>query len=115
MKLVLGYAAMISLTIAGNLLLKTGANAAAASSGLLWNLLNWRVFAGLASWAVGAFVYLLILTRLPLNVANSFAALQFIGVAMASVIVLGESVGALRWLGIALIFAGVVLVGKSLP
>ena len=112
MKLVLAYMAMISFTVAGNLLLKTGAT---AYSGVLWNLLNWRVAAGLATFALGAVFYVLILTRLPLNVAQSFAALQFVAVVVASLVVLHEPIGTLRWIGIGFIVVGILLVGKSLP
>jgi drug/metabolite transporter (DMT)-like permease len=114
MKLVLAYVVMIGFTVTGNLLLKIGATSA-GSSGVLWNLLNWRVVAGLTSFALGAVFYVLILTRLPLNVAQSFAALQFVAVVVASLVVLNEPIGTLRWIGIAFIFAGILLVGKSLP
>jgi drug/metabolite transporter (DMT)-like permease len=112
MKLVLAYVAMISFTVTGNLLLKTGAS---AYSGALSNLFNWRVFGGLATFALGAVFYVLILTRLPLNVAQSFAALQFVAVVTASLFVLHEPIGTLRWIGIGFIVVGILLVGKSLP
>jgi undecaprenyl phosphate-alpha-L-ara4N flippase subunit ArnE len=113
MKLLAAFVAMICLTVTANLLLKSGASAPGASSHNLLGLLNWRVIAGLASFALGAVFYVLILTKLPLNVAQSFAALQFVAVVLASWLVLGETVGGLRWVGIALIGAGILLVGMT--
>lgn len=115
MKLLAAFVAMICLTVTANLLLKSGASASGAMSGNLLGLLNWRVIAGLTSFALGAVFYVLILTRLPLNVAQSFAALQFVAVVLASWLVLGEPIGGLRWAGIALIGAGVLLVGMTVP
>lgn len=113
MKLLAAFVAMIFLTVTANLLLKSGATVPGASSQNLLGLLNWRVIAGLASFALGAVFYVLILTKLPLNVAQSFAALQFVAVVLASWLVLGEPVGGLRWAGIALIGAGILLVGMT--
>ena len=115
MKLVAAYVAMITLTVLGNLLLKTGATVAGTANGFAWHLVNWRIVAGLASFALGAMFYVLILTRLPLNVAQSFAAVQFVAVVLASSVILQEPIGGLRWIGIALIVAGIALVGRSLP
>lgn len=111
MKLLAAFATMIFLTVTANLLLKSGATAPGVASDNLLSLLNWRVIAGLFSFALGAAFYVLILTKLPLNVAQSFAALQFVAVVIASWLILGEPIGGLRWAGIGLIGAGVVLVG----
>jgi drug/metabolite transporter (DMT)-like permease len=50
---------------------------------------------------------------MPLNVAQSFAALQFVAVILASAWFLGEPISGVRWLGIALIIAGILTVGIS--
>ena len=113
MKLLAAFIIMICFTVTANLLLKSGATAPGSTSDNLLSLLNWRVIVGLASFALGAFFYVLILTRLPLNVAQSFAALQFVAVILASWLILGEPIGGLRWMGIALIGAGILLVGMT--
>jgi len=115
MKLLAAFATMICLTVVANLLLKSGAGAAGTASGNMLGLFNWRIAGGLASFALGAVFYILILTRLPLNVAQSFAALQFVAVVLASWLVLGEPIGAARWAGIGLIGTGILLVGMSVP
>ena len=57
--------------------------------------------------------YSALLRLLPLNVAQSFAALQFVGVIVASRVVLGEDLTWLRFIGIATIVAGILIVGAS--
>jgi uncharacterized membrane protein len=49
----------------------------------------------------------------PLNVAQSYAAAQFVAVILASAILLGESIIVMRWLGIILITAGILVVAIS--
>jgi undecaprenyl phosphate-alpha-L-ara4N flippase subunit ArnE len=113
MKLLIEFATMVGLTVIANLLLKSGASAPGVSSDNLLSLLNWRVIAGLTSFALGAGFYVLILNKLPLNVAQSFAAVQFVAVILASSLILGEPVDGLRWAGIALIASGIALVGMT--
>jgi undecaprenyl phosphate-alpha-L-ara4N flippase subunit ArnE len=76
-------------------------------------LLNWRILLGLCSFGLAACLYTLILQWLPLNVAQSFAAGQFIAVILASAWFLSEPIGASQGLGIALIALGISIVGWS--
>lgn len=112
MKVLLVLLAMISFTVIANLLLKTGAVAGGPGQPLT-HLLNWRVILGLASFGMAACFYIVILQWLPLNVAQSFAAAQFIAVIVASAWLLSESIGFGQWLGISLIAAGIAVVGWS--
>lgn len=111
-KALLVFLAMISFTVAANLLLKTGAVAGGPGQQLA-HLLNWRVALGLASFGLAACFYIVILQWLPLNVAQSFAAAQFIAVILASTWLLSEPIGFSQWLGISLIAIGIAVVGWS--
>ena|SRR5262245_43545965 len=113
MKIVFTFLAMITFTVVANLFLKTGAMATGAAQGLFGHLLNWRILAGLASFGLAACFYVLVLQWLPLNVAQSFAAAQFVAVILASAWVLSEPIGAGQWIGIALIAVGISIVGWS--
>ena len=55
----------------------------------------------------------MVATFLPLNIAQSFAAIQFIAVILASTLVLSEPIAIPRWIGIALIAIGIVIVGLT--
>lgn len=113
MKLAGAFALMISLTVAANLLMKAGADVMAGQAGLLGRLLSWQLLLGLACFGCAAVVYALILGKLPLNVAQSFAAAQFVAVIGASSVVLSEPINGAQWFGIVLIAAGILLVGWS--
>ncbi len=104
--------AMIMSAVTANLLLKTGV-AARNAGGLVAILMHPTVLCGLALFGGAAMLYLLVLERLPLNVAQSMMALQFVGVMVGSVVVLGEPMPPARLLGAALITGGVILVGLS--
>jgi drug/metabolite transporter (DMT)-like permease len=102
---------MIICTVVANLLLKTGA--AMSSSGHFTALINWRVVAGLGTFGLAGILYAVVLRWLPLNVAISFAAAQYVGVLVASWLVLRESIAAPQWLGVVLIASGIVVIGWS--
>jgi undecaprenyl phosphate-alpha-L-ara4N flippase subunit ArnE len=114
MRIVLLIAVMITFTVIANLLMKTGA-VLGRDAGGSWisQVLHWRIVGGLACFAAGAIVYIVVLRTLPLNVAQSFAAAQFIAVILASALVLSEPIGAAQWIGILLIACGIAIVGWS--
>ena len=111
MKAVIALILMISCTVIANLLLKTGASTGAAHD--ITALINWRTAAGLATFGMAGILYALVLRWLPLNVAISFAAAQYVGVLVASAVVLRESIALLQWLGVILITSGIAIIGWS--
>jgi len=113
MKIVLTFVAMISFTVTANMLLKTGAVLGEPAHGSIIHLLNWRIVLGLVSFGLAACFYILILQWLPLNVAVSFTAAQFIAVILASTWLLSEPIGPGQWVGITLIALGISIVGWS--
>lgn len=113
MKIVLMFVAMISCTVIANLLLKTGAVTGDSGREGMAHLLNWRVLLGLMTFGMAALFYLLILRWLPLNVAQSFTAAQFVAVILASAWILSEPINRGQWVGIGLIAVGIVTVGLS--
>jgi drug/metabolite transporter (DMT)-like permease len=69
--------------------------------------------AGLALFGCGGMLYAILLRQVPLNVAQVFAAAQFVGVGVAACLILGEPISPARWLGIGCICFGIVLVGLT--
>jgi len=112
-KVVAGFFLMISCTVGANLLMKQGASVSAAER-IIFGIMGWRTFFGLCTFALAALIYSWILRWMPLNVAQSFTAIQFVAVILASSLVLGEPVSVGRWVGIALIGIGIALVGFDL-
>jgi len=114
MKTALLVASMITCTVLANLLLKTGATMARDADAAWWmQYVNWRVIAGLASFGVAGLVYTVVLRILPLNVALSFTAAQWVATVAASAFVLSEPIGGLRLAGIGLIAAGIAVVAST--
>jgi drug/metabolite transporter (DMT)-like permease len=109
MKIALGFLLMISCTVMANLLMKLGA--AAPGAAVFLGLLSWTTVFGLAAFGTAGMLYAWLLKWMPLNLAQSFAAAQFIAVILASDLFLSERIPLGRWIGIAMIAAGIVVVG----
>ena len=109
MRLVIGFILMIGSTVAANLLLKMGAMAPPGARHV-FGLYDWKSVLGFACFGAAGAIYSWILNWLPLNVAQSIAASQFVAVILASAFVLAEPVPMPRLIGIALIAVGIVLV-----
>lgn len=111
MKIALLFALMISMTMAGSLLLKTGAMQ--ESGGLLQKIFSWKIILGLCLYGLGAVVYVVILGLLPLNIAQSFSAAQFVAGIIVAALILREPIALQQWAGITLITAGIIVVGLA--
>jgi drug/metabolite transporter (DMT)-like permease len=111
MKVIGGFIVMISFTVAANLLLKLGAIAPRQER--IFTVVDWKTLAGFAVFGLAGVIYSWVLGYLPLNVAQSYAAAQFMAVILASALVLSEPISAAQWLGILLISAGILVVSVS--
>jgi len=70
------------------------------------------VWVGLALFGLSAIVWLAVLSRAALSFAYPFAALTYVVILIYDTI-RGEAVGGLRWAGVVLIVAGIVLVSRT--
>ena len=112
MYFIVSFALMIGCTVAANVLLKAGAMVPAVERtiGGVW---DWRTLLGFAFFGASAVVYSGVLQSLPLSVAQSIAASQFVAVIVASAVVLAEPIPLLRLAGIGLITLGIIVVSFS--
>jgi drug/metabolite transporter (DMT)-like permease len=106
-------------TAAANVLQKKGMAAAGPVNALSLEMIGRlirepAIWAGLGAYALALGTYLVLLSRVPLNVATSIAALNFVAVLLASRLVLGESIPAVRYAGFAFIFVGLFIVTRTL-
>ena len=111
-KILAGFGGMVSLTVAANLMLKLGASAI-PDERILFGVLGWKSASGLALFGCSGLLYAVLLRSVPLNLAQVFTAAQFVGVIIAACVVLGEPISPVRWLGIACICFGILLVGAT--
>jgi drug/metabolite transporter (DMT)-like permease len=115
---------LMSVLMAGvaQVTLKVGVNRVTAASGgtvtldangVRSLLGSWVVWIGLAVFAASGVLWLFALSKASLSFAYPFAALGYIVIVAASVLILHESVPPLRWLGVAFIAIGIVLVANT--
>lgn len=114
----------VFLATAGQLLLKTGM----ARIGYLGTarlsrpfqvlgevVRTWQVILGLVLFVLSAVSWLIVISRVPLSFAYPFVGITYVLLVLFSKFVLKEQVPSLRWLGVALIVTGIVLVGRTTP
>jgi undecaprenyl phosphate-alpha-L-ara4N flippase subunit ArnE len=102
-----------SCTIVGNLALKVGAERQGIGSTWPLTVVNGHIVSAAAAFVFAFLFYAMLLKRLPLNLAQAIMSLQFVLVILAAALLLGENVGRLRWLGVALMAIGLLIVGVS--
>jgi multidrug transporter EmrE-like cation transporter len=71
------------------------------------------VWGGLMIFAVSAAVWLLVLSRVSLSFAYPFASLTYVMILVFDRFVLHQPISALRYAGVALIIAGLVLISRT--
>jgi len=76
----------------------------------LWR--NQPILVGIGCFMLEALLWTLALSHLPISVAFPAGSMVFVFVALLSCIFLHEQISPSRWIGIALILGGVILVGS---
>jgi uncharacterized membrane protein len=116
---------LTSVVLAGiaQITLKTGVNHVTDAAGggeLHMNAENLKsllsspiVWGGLLLFGLSAIVWLFALSRASLSFAYPFAALSYVLIVLFSVLVLHEDVPVLRWVGVAFIVTGIMLVAQT--
>lgn len=106
--------------VAGQTCLKIGLTNAGgdAASDTLFSLIGLilrspLVLGGLFFYALGAISWIAVLRRMDLSYAYPFLALNFVLIALVGQFVLGETVPWIRWVGIAAICVGILLIANS--
>ncbi len=74
---------------------------------------NTAVWVGLGTFVASAAVWLLVLSRVALSFAYPFVSLTYVIIVLFDRLALHEPVSALRWGGVALIVAGILLVSRT--
>lgn len=114
----------VALASTAQLTLKSGMNQVTESNGgvvtlsgtaIRTMLTNVTVWGGLLLFGLSAVVWLFVLSRTSLSFAYPFAALTYLIIVAVDRFVLHETVPPLRWLGVACIMTGIVLVARTAP
>jgi drug/metabolite transporter (DMT)-like permease len=113
---ILLFATTVLLDVVGQIWFKLGLNRlpdeAADSHGRFWKRVfgSPMVWAGIGAYAVELGLWLAVLANAPLSFVFPLASLSYVGVLIASRVILKETVSARRWAGALLITLGVTLV-----
>ncbi len=108
--------------VAGQLLLKVGVGQIGRIDGdalkhlgaLITRVcLNPWVVIGIATYGLGAVVWIVVLSRVQLSFAYPLLGLSYVLVVLSSALFLHEQVAPVRWLGVLLIVAGIALVSRT--
>jgi len=113
----------VLLNAVAQLLLKAGASSAgpisaAAGPSLLWRtatglIQHPAILGGLACYAISVLAWIVALSRVEVSIAYPMLSIGYVVNALLAWWLFGEDVGAQRWLGMAVIVGGVVLVARS--
>jgi multidrug transporter EmrE-like cation transporter len=112
-------ATSIGLGVVGQLLLKSAmrrivsAGATSAVAILLAAATSPAILVGILCFLSSTASWLLVLAQLELSLAYPLGGLSHVLIILTSWLLLGESVRLQRWLGVALVMFGVILVGRS--
>ena len=71
------------------------------------------VLFGLALYGIGALSWIAVLRRMDLSYAYPFLALNFVLIALVSQFFLGETIPAMRWVGIGAIVVGILVIAYT--
>lgn len=113
------FFASILLSIAGQLLMKQGMNQMGAIQisqlgvKLIPMFLNPWVFSGLVAFGFSSIFWLVILSRMELSLVYPMVSIAYVVIAFASLILFKEGISLLRWVSIAVICFGVILISRS--
>ena len=102
-------AAAITVSMAGQTLLKAGAGRAS----FLDQLLDWHTLSGLVLYGGAAMLYIGALRRIPMSVALPATAVSYIAAALIGHYMFDESISVVHMIAIGLIAAGVVLLALA--
>ena len=76
---------------------------------------NYWMLCGVTCFLAEAAIWTIALTKLPLSIAFPAGSVSFVFVALLSFLILKERINKRKWVGIALILAGVALVSVRIP
>jgi multidrug transporter EmrE-like cation transporter len=107
----------IVFSVAGQLMLKEGMNrlkqAQASGSLIVRIVLSPWVIVGMLVYGFGTLFWILALSKLDLSLAYPFGSLSYVGIIIGSYLFFKEKLTRGRLIGIAIIVAGILIIGQS--
>lgn len=103
---------IIGFNVTAQLLLKSGTGRPGFGAAFPFSHANIWIVGGILCFVVSLVLYVAVLHRVPLILAQSILSLQFVAIVLAAAMVLGERVAPVQWSGIAAIALGLFLLSR---
>ena len=71
------------------------------------------ILLGIGFYGLGALAWIAVLARMDLSYAYPFLALNFVLIVVVSQVFLGETVPLARWIGVAILCIGIIVIARS--
>ena len=121
MKQILLLLITVGLNVAGQFLMKQGMSQVGVIGGplpvmagsLAKAFLNPFVIGGVGAYGFSSIFWLVLLSRVELSYAYPALSMGYVLITLVSALLLGEQVSAMRWAGVFVIVAGVILVTRG--
>ena len=113
LSIIVGVAGQTAIKLGVNNLNSGEATSNIALSVLAHSMRSPLVLLGLFLYGVGAAAWILVLSRVDLSFAYPFLALNFILITISSKVLISETIPLLRWIGVLIICAGILVVAVS--
>jgi multidrug transporter EmrE-like cation transporter len=111
--------ASVAASVGGQFFLKMGANQlgkvnASNVLGIIVSMAtNWQILVGLTFYALGVVTFILLLNKVNISVASPALATSYIFSVLIGRFYFGDEISNLQYIGIGLIFSGVILLTRS--
>jgi drug/metabolite transporter (DMT)-like permease len=113
--------ASVAASVGGQFFLKMGANqlgkvgAGNLAATLVAMVTTWPILVGLTFYGLGVVTYILLLNRVPISIASPALATSYVFAVLLGRFYFGDQISIPQYIGIGLIFSGVVLLTRSAP
>ncbi len=102
--------AVVMSNVLGNVFIKFGSSVGPKQA-IMFGF-GWQTFVGICFFASGVLLYAWALKLVPLYVAQTIAALQYVGNILAASVIFGEPITPKQWIGIVLICTGLGVINR---
>ncbi len=109
----LKLAGFLMMIVAGQICFKKAALGGAGLDNIFQSFFNKWLIAAFAIYGAATFIWVTILRTMPLSTAYPFIALGFILVPLAGVLIFGEHLSPMQWVGAGMIVVGIFLAGGA--
>jgi len=84
-----------------------------SQASLMTVLFQSQFYYGMLCYGIAAAAWVVTLSFIPMNIATTISALVYVVIILVSFFVFAEPISILRWIGIMVVFIGIIIIGWS--